>query len=734
MNPIIWRQGVCDPHVHVFEDKVYLYATHDSSFGAGGFRMLDWQIWSSVDLVNWKLERTILPEEFYCGKLDQCWAVDAAYRDGKYYWYFSTGAWGVGVGVSDHPAGPFEDALGSPLVDFRDEPAGIPKWDPCVFQDDDGSAYIIVGDCRCEPCCAYMMGKLSDDMIHLAEPLRKVEYRGNICPEDKASIHKYNGRYYLTHSSSVAVSDNVYGPYDYIGNTGCNVDHGSYFTFRGQTYFASGGMDNPNQFYRASFIAPCHYRDNGEIVVDQKVMEYGSGQYDASWKKIDASWYFAAPRDCKKEEPDGSFAVSLREGDYLEFPNISSMEENAVICFQAMAEAESPVTICVREGNKNGKIIGKCEIPGREEKDESGTEADSDPVGKSDDDSREKYMEVRCALNNQEGKLNLCITVEQKKECSGDSNVTGAEGKNLEETETGKDRQGILRLSSFSFESETDRSVAQPALCEAGRGAVLEPCAEASWYNVLKNLNLRDTFIEAVMDGGSGGDGTLEIWYHGADGDTELWLSVNGVEQGAVTFADTEKKIEKLSLPVTLKPGLNRIRLACRAFQTTYLGIDRLVLIRKKEKAVTYPAANGQVFPRGNGCWDGLPQRECDPQAFTGRTVKYLGVPGQGCIVDGIDGGEAGADETGRRKVTLIFHYALAGEKNSSYRLRVNGKEQEADLVFPGTGSGNLADGGEITAEAELMPGEVNVIELEKTGEVDGGIMFDAVTVIPEEK
>ena len=27
MNPIIFRQGVCDPHVHIFEGKAYLYAT-----------------------------------------------------------------------------------------------------------------------------------------------------------------------------------------------------------------------------------------------------------------------------------------------------------------------------------------------------------------------------------------------------------------------------------------------------------------------------------------------------------------------------------------------------------------------------------------------------------------------------------------------------------------------------------------------------------------------------------
>ena len=108
MNPLIERQGVCDPHIHIYEGKAYLYATHDNfSPGRTGFEMTEWQIWSSEDLVHWTLERTEKPEDFYCGPIDQCWAVDAAFRDGKYYWYFSEGAKAVGVGVSDSPAGPF---------------------------------------------------------------------------------------------------------------------------------------------------------------------------------------------------------------------------------------------------------------------------------------------------------------------------------------------------------------------------------------------------------------------------------------------------------------------------------------------------------------------------------------------------------------------------------------------------------------------------------------------------
>ena len=42
-NPIIPRMGVCDPHMHVFDGRVWLYATHDANPGSPDFRMHDWQ-------------------------------------------------------------------------------------------------------------------------------------------------------------------------------------------------------------------------------------------------------------------------------------------------------------------------------------------------------------------------------------------------------------------------------------------------------------------------------------------------------------------------------------------------------------------------------------------------------------------------------------------------------------------------------------------------------------------
>lgn len=401
MNPLIWKKGICDPHIHIFEGKAYLYATHDAPGYEDNFHMEDWEIWSSEDLVNWKQETVIRPEQFYCGPLDQCWAVDAACANGKYYWYFSTGDWGTGVGVGDHPAGPFQDVLGKALVDYDTEPKMIPKWDPSIFQDDDGEAYFVTGMCRQgPPWNCYLIGRLNADMISMAEPLRKIEYIGNPCPEDKPSLHKFGGRYYLTHSSYYAVSDNVYGPYEYVGNTGCNIDHGSFFTFHNQTYFASGGMDNPNRYLRASFLAPCHYRKNGEIVIDQKIMEYGCGQYDAAWERIEARWYFEASEYCKTETEDGNICVCLKKGDYISFPNISNIEKNAVLqIFGRAAEKETVVEI--HEDTPDGPLLGVCRV-GENPKDNCTEVSEWNTVGNC------------CQLNCSSGKKTLVLRAENE--------------------------------------------------------------------------------------------------------------------------------------------------------------------------------------------------------------------------------------------------------------------------------------------------------------------------------
>ena len=111
-NPIVPAVGLNDPHVHIFNDKAYVYATHDKSSENERFIMEDWWIWSSTDLVSWKLESVLDPADTYIGAgFQSAWATDAAYRDGKYYWYFSELNEQTGVVVGKSPVGPGKTRL-----------------------------------------------------------------------------------------------------------------------------------------------------------------------------------------------------------------------------------------------------------------------------------------------------------------------------------------------------------------------------------------------------------------------------------------------------------------------------------------------------------------------------------------------------------------------------------------------------------------------------------------------
>ena len=100
---IIPNQGVCDPHVHIFNGKAFLFSSHDYGPGQSNYRMDDWQLFSSDDLLNWKLEFVLKPEDTYLKKCQECYATDGAERNGKYYFYFSDQQRSTGVAVADRP-------------------------------------------------------------------------------------------------------------------------------------------------------------------------------------------------------------------------------------------------------------------------------------------------------------------------------------------------------------------------------------------------------------------------------------------------------------------------------------------------------------------------------------------------------------------------------------------------------------------------------------------------------
>ena len=361
---IIPKQGVCDPHIRVYNGKVYMFTTHDRSPDNKGFRMDDWRIFSSDDLLNWKLEYTFRPEETFLGKVNDCYATDTAERNGKYYLYFSRGQSCTGVAVSENgPGGPYKDALGKPLL-----PEGFvdtPSYDPAIFIDDDEdrTPYIVFG--YTVGGKKYYIARLNDDMISLAEEPRPVEIVNTWDGNDAPNLNKWNGKYYLgSHRAFFATSDSVYGPYTYRGSF-CNeayVDHGNFFTFHNQTYFAYGvpenwGEDRMNRYYRTTKMLYAHFKDNGDIAIDEFIQQAGVGHYDASWPSIKGEWYFAAADGIfKKENLTGFELRGIKDGSYLYFPKVSGMNSNALMFVRLACRGKCSVEI--REGSPFGPILG----------------------------------------------------------------------------------------------------------------------------------------------------------------------------------------------------------------------------------------------------------------------------------------------------------------------------------------------------------------------------------------
>jgi hypothetical protein len=281
-NPLLAGRGVCDPHIRIYNDRAYLYATHDKSPANRDFVMDDWWIWSSTDLVNWHHECTLSPEGTYYGQPDSsCWAVDAIERSGKHFLYFSRGPREIGVVVSDSPVGPWRDPLGQPLV--AEGSVATEARDPGLFRDDDGEYYLVFGTWD------FYLALLDASMIRLAETPRRLTVLNPEGPygkgktDDKPYLHKRQGIYYLSWGCFYGMSETVYGPYEcrgpilreqnvapelrYLLHPITYDRHGSFFEWRGRAYFICNEMGlTQNPFFRDSSISFVSYADNGEIL------------------------------------------------------------------------------------------------------------------------------------------------------------------------------------------------------------------------------------------------------------------------------------------------------------------------------------------------------------------------------------------------------------------------------------------------------------------------------------
>jgi len=247
-----------DPAVHIFNGKIYIYPSHDVESGipendnGDHFDMRDYHVFS-MDSIDGEVtdHGVVLDVKSIPWAGRQLWDCDAAYKDGKYYIYFSlkdkNDVFHIGVAVSDIPEGPFM-AEDNPIK-------GSYSIDPCVFEDKDGCHYMYFGglwggqlqryrtnkaiECGHEPAdgepalCPKVV-KITENMLEFAEEPRDLiilDTNGNPLSagdHDKrffeaSWMHTYNGKYYYSYSTGnthflcYAISDNPYGPFTYQG-------------------------------------------------------------------------------------------------------------------------------------------------------------------------------------------------------------------------------------------------------------------------------------------------------------------------------------------------------------------------------------------------------------------------------------------------------------------------------------------------------------------------------------
>lgn len=301
-----------DPAVMVVEDTVYLYTTHDEqTIDTNDYRMYDYRLWTSKDLVNWENKGAVLRySDFEWARGDDKTGNAYAHHviqseddlgKSKYYFYATVeggqteGEFGfaIGVAVSDSPEGPFEDPRGMPMILLEDTAAYRDhSWrniDPAVFVDDDGRAYLYWGNKQ------LWWVELESDLVHLKGEKYTLNAEGKMQNRDVSEVKintvdtlpnfeeapyvsKHNGIYYLVYAAgfpesiAYATSESATGPWEYQGIImdplpGTTTIHPAMFDFKGATFLAYHNADLPGggSYRRSAAIDRVYFNEDGTI-------------------------------------------------------------------------------------------------------------------------------------------------------------------------------------------------------------------------------------------------------------------------------------------------------------------------------------------------------------------------------------------------------------------------------------------------------------------------------------
>lgn len=223
-NPV-FEGWYADPEGAVFEDQFWIFPTYSAPYEEQVFM----DAFSSPDLINWEKHERIIDTATVAWADSAMWAPSIIKKDDNYFLFFAANdiqeneqIGGIGIGVSDHPGGPYEDYLGEPLLSkFHN---GAQPIDQFVFEDEDGQYYMIYGGWgHCN------ITKLNDDFTGF-KPFEDGTLFKEITPEgyvEGSFMFLRNNKYYFMWSEggwggpdyrvAYAIADSPLGPFERIG-------------------------------------------------------------------------------------------------------------------------------------------------------------------------------------------------------------------------------------------------------------------------------------------------------------------------------------------------------------------------------------------------------------------------------------------------------------------------------------------------------------------------------------
>lgn len=372
-RPIIQTSYTADPAPMVYNDTVFLYTTHDED-DADGFKMFDWLLYTSTDMVNWTDHGSVASlKDFKWNKRDNgAWAEQVVERNGKFYMYCPIHGNGIGVLVSDSPYGPFRDPIGKPLVWQKEHWNDI---DPTVLIDDDGQAYMYWGnpDLYCV--------RLNKDMISTSGEI--VKFPRITDYQEGPWAWKRNGKYYMAFASTCcpeglgyAMSDSPMGPWEYKGHIMDHTprtrgNHPGIINYKGNNYvfgltYDVLRLETPDHHERRNVdVCDMEYNPDGTIKEspyfrDAKLTAVGTLN---PYRRVEAetmAWGYGLKNG--RLSARNLYVGNVDPGEYIEVRNVNFGDKSPAEFVVSAASVKDGGVIELRLDSEKGELIATVPV------------------------------------------------------------------------------------------------------------------------------------------------------------------------------------------------------------------------------------------------------------------------------------------------------------------------------------------------------------------------------------